>query len=1085
MITRKGINQILGAVFLAVLSTPQVIADFSLNATSSITPCDEFATLVLGDPWDMSNSADVVNFTSNDLNYLSNPSFGSGLFTFGTTLTGGGTFRLLAPHLPSTQAVGGRWGINTPINTSKYTTMTVKMGLQTLDAGQGLRFLWNRGDDYGKYLTFTNKTPTRAGWGSYSVNFNTVGIDPSSDDTNGWSTGNIRGLGILPTVTNQTVNVDYVRLEDPATCGSGNVQYTVTASGSDTLFNLYVDDDTNPFNGFNKKLVSGGSLGSGTASVNALGLQPGSYRIVGVQDGDFATLVNDDPWNFSESTDVSLLGGVSNPTYSNGIFSGTASSAGPQIYMNVDSTKPIVASTFKYLSFKMSPRVNVNLGWSTGATTIFAASADPDGDGVYMVDLTNVAGWSGSLTSFILIPQFTAGTAFTFDFVRLRSQGYVTSDISPTMSSGTTFTVSAVPQVRIFQPDVKGGEAFKPWNFREGDTAFEVNLDLGSDPLHPGEPLSGYLPDVRTVDSIRGDFFKGTNIAGNDDPNDYLNFPQFTTTNNYLINASEYRNLCLKMNIDRDYDLTLGSVTKLIFSRTDGALEELEAWGTIYDRWQGTRWAEYCSDLTTHVTEKGESGRWSGDLNYLRVDPHEFHLDSCCDAKGNPIGNPIAATYYLDYLKLRKDDSAKGAFAILYSTNDPDSASLTTTFYYNSVSSTAGGTAIPVSDLTCEGQVCIWNTTRVANGTYYLYARVSDGINSNTTLAGGRLKVDNSSPASTAPVLSVESPKVNDTICNSMQVKGYSLISQRYEDVAAVQVFIDDVYSSTIFPNLYSPNAVAAFPNADSSNTGFNTQIDVSGVASGAHVINLKAYATDGGSTINSINVTKQNGCSDPSLVTDAAPAGTPTTAKLIDNSVGSGLKLTVEASGDEINYTVTGTKNCTLVRLGTASKAAGPFTYFYGNSDAKAIATNMILAKTATVPRFVGNASTAPKPTDNSAALAAAKKQLAKRKKACKGASGKKKKLCTAQIKKLSREIQALQNQTGGSGGTGTPVTATSVYFTADCNQGSVLSSVQSLESLTFGNAAGAPCENAGNLAFSDWFNCFTFSLGSSTTSR
>ena len=1068
-----------GLALLVSLAISQAKADFSLNASSNLIPCDEFSTLVLHDPWDMSNTADVTNFTSNDLNFLSNPSFTSGLFSFTTTLAGGGTFRLLAPPLPSTQSIGGRWGNNTPIDTAKYTSMTVRMGLASLDAGHGLRFVWNRGSDYGKFLTYTTPTTTKAGWGNYSVNLNSIGIDSSSEDVSAWSTGNIKGFGILPTVNTQGVSIDYVRLEDPTSCGSGTVQYTVTPASNNNYFNLYIDDDTNPFNGFHKKIVNASTIGSGSASLSTLGLNPGNYQIVGVQDSDYATLYRDDPWNFSESTDVSVLGSVSNPTYSGGIFSGTATAAGPQIYLSVDTSTLIPASTFKFLSFKMSPRVNVNMGWGTGSATILASNADPDADGVYTVDLSTATGWTGSISSLILIPQFTAGTNFTFDFVKLRSQGYITTDTSPLSSSGTTFTVSAVPQIKIMQPDIKGGEAFKPWNFRAGDTAFEVNLNLAADPLHSGEPLSGYLPDVRNVDSVRGDFFKGTNTAGNDDPNNYLNFPQFTATNNYLIDASEYRNMCLRMNIDRDYDLTLGSVTKLVFSRTDGAIEELDAWGTIYDRWEGTRWYEYCSDLTTHLSEKGESGRWSGNLNYLRVDPHEFHLDSCCNSKGDPIGNPIAATYYLDYLKLRKDDTAKGSFAIVYATSDVDSSSLGTTFYYNTVNSSIGGTAISAIDLNCEGQVCIWNTKKVSNGTYYIYAKVTDGTNNNTTVATGRLKIDNiSTPATTNPILSVDSPKANDTICSSMQIKGYSLLNQRYEDVVAVQVFVDDVYSATTFPNLYSPKAVIDYPTADSSNTGFNLQVAVNGVANGARVIKLKAYSNDGGVTTTAININKANGCSDPALITDAAPSGVPTSAKLIDTGVGTGINLTVTASGEELKYAVTGTKNCTLVRIGTALKAAGPFTYFYGNSDANAISSNMILAKTTSVPRFIGNAATAPKTTSNKAALTAAKTKLAKKKQSCRKLSGSKKKACDKKVKKLKLVVKNLQKESSQESGTTSPATATSVYFTADCNQGSVVSSVQNLESLNFGNATGSPCENASNLAFSDWFNCFAFSV-------
>jgi hypothetical protein len=1068
----SALHLILISLVSTLFPSTLVYADFNFNVSSSVAPCDEFATKVLSDPWDMNNNADIVNFTTNDLTFLSNTNFSSGLFSMDTTLTGGGTFRLLAPRLPSAIPLGGRWGSTTPIDTNKYKSLTVRMSMDTLDNGQGLRFVWNRTPDYGRQNTFTNKIVTRTGWASYSVDFTNIGIDSLSENTTPWSSGTIEGLGVLPSVTLQRVAVDYVRLEDPSSCGSANLNYTVSPSANGSLYSMYIDSDTNPFNGYYKKILTAESSASGSTQISSLGLEPGNYNVIGIQDNDYATLFRDDAWDMSQSTDIQITGGAADVAFSNGIMSGrvTAPSGGPQFYLRLDhQTKPNL-SLYNKLSFKISPRVDVNvLG-----TTFFANNVDADGDGVYQINLAN----TGSVDSLVIVPAWPTGTNFTLDFVELRSSGFVTTDTLPLAAQGAqSFTVSTPPILKIIEPSIKGGEALRPWNFRQGDTAFSVNLNNGSDPLYPSESLSAYLPDVRRVSLLRGDFFKGTNITGNDDPNDYLTFPQFTNTNNYIIDASQYKNLCLKMAVDRDYDLALGSVTKLIFNREDGAVEELEAWGTITDRWTGSPWYEYCSDLTTHYTEKGEFGRWSGNLKYLRIDPHEFHLDSCCDNKGNPIGNPINSTYYYDYLKLRKDDVSHGKYVIVYDAQDTDSSSLTPTFYYNSKKSATGGTVIQNSQLQCEGKICIWDTNGVPNGTYYIYGTLSDGASSASSLGQGRVQVLNDNAALTQPVLNIEAPSNNSTVCSTIQLKGFSLLSTRFEDVSAVQVFLDGSYLTSLDHSDYSPKAVTEYPNADASNTGFDRKLSVANWSVGNHNVVIKSYASDGGISSQSFTITKQNGCNDPATVNDAEPGGVATAANLLDASVGTGLSLKITENNGELDYLISGAKNCSIVRLGTAKEAKGPFTWFYGNTDATTLESNLIAVKSSKVPRFIGPKQASVPQSDK--ALSKLKNKLKKTSKSCKTKKSKAK--CKKSIKKIKKEIKELtENQ-----GNGQSASSTAVYFVTDCNQGSVTSDVKNLEASTFGNPEGAPCGSPQTISFADWFGCYATTLGLNTSTE
>lgn len=1060
-----------GTYFIfVVLAFGTALADFSLSGNSTIKPCDDFATLVLGDPWDMSNRDDILNFIDLDLSYVANPSFNDGMFSFVTTETAGGTVRFLAPNLPAALPLGGRWGSVYKINTSKYTHFSVRMSMDRLDDNYGLALLWNRGNNYGLYNTYTNFTSTVPRASTYTVNLNTIGVDTTrSDNTNLWSSGNIEGLGLLPTVNTQGVKIDYARLEDPTTCGSDTYSYSVSASAEGSMHNLYLDDDDNPFNGYYKKLVTGSTvIGATSTTISSLGIQPGTYNVVGFQGDDYATIFRDDPWDFNESTDLTASSGISDSAYRDGKLLGVASNA--VVFMRMAPSAPIDASRFNKLSFKISPRTDVVVTFNNGSGNVALAAtmdgADGDGDGVYELDLSGNASWTGSISTLAFSLNYPLSTSFEMDFVALRSDGYVTGDTTPSItvhSSGVT--VGAPPVVHIVQPDHKGGEAVRPWNFRPGDTAFSENVSTDVDADIPTEALSTYLPDVRTVDGLRGDFLKGTNIAGNDDPHDFLFFPYFTTTNNYTIDADKYKYMCVRMMIDREYDLGLGSVSRLSFITEDDRTVVTEEWGVIYDRWSGSKWYEFCGDLSTFYAEGG-GYYWGGKVKSFRFDPHEFHYDTCCQ-EGAPYGNPISATYYLDYIKIRKADESRGKYAIVYETSDPDSSSLTVTFFYNSAQSTTGGTQIGAGDLTCDGEVCIWDTSGVAAGTYYLYAVVSDGTLSTSRLASGVINIVNTGNTDTAPILALDVPEDGMVVCSSLQVKGYALMESRYEDVSAVQLYIDDVFVKRITPTLYSPAAVTGYPSADSSNTGFDEFHDVSGLSDGSHSVIVKAFSSDGGVATSTFTVDKQTGCIDTG-VSDPDPAGTPIASTQRDDLSpgGDGLSLSLQSEGNDLVYLISGTRYCQLIRIGVSLVSGGPYTYIYGNSDANAIDSGFISATSSTVPRFVGEVVL----VDNSRKLSKLRKQLKRRKRQCRAARGttsfstckKKQRKLAKKIKKLNEQERSPSSKADGNG-----------YFIADCNQGQIASNEQSIDASTIGCDDAVSCDHFSDLGV--WFNYLT----------
>lgn len=871
----------------ALLLAPSAHGQITITNPSSVTrtqACDDLATDLYGDPWDMSNSTDINNHITGDVVALGDATFSGGTFSAVTEAAHAATFYLFSPQIIGTTRSGGKFGQDLNIDAAraqKYRQLAIRMYSDTAEASGGLRFIFNRGTDYVPNRTVTQRFPIQQGWHVYRFDMPSLMISAGeSSNTNPWSEGSITSLAIMPAaLSGSRLRIDYIRLEDPASCPSVTVNYQATADGSGSRFSLFLDDNTNPLDGYVTRLTYN-QVASGTpSSISATtdGLDRGvPYKVIGFLNNDHATLTNADPWDMSQLGDISASENVSALASDGASLSGTASSASPSLYLRVDSSG-IDASTFRRFSMKLSQSSpsTVAIFWfnrtgGSGSSVI----TDPNLDGIYELDLGSNASWNGTIREIIIRPVSGAGHAFSIDFISLRTAGYVSALPTPTVYSSTgTITQNNPPLISVLRPAKEGGESFQTWNMNVGDAALTSNLATDTDPAFPTESLTGYLPDVRVVEGNRGDFLKGTNLLGNDDPNIYFTFPR--SSDSSIIDGNSYRNLCVKLLIQRDLDVCLGSIVKPIWLNADNNFTDPMAAISIYNRWSGSRWYEYCFDLPTMNLLGADPQPWAGNITGFRIDPHEFSRDTC-GSNGAPTGNPTQTTFMLDWVKLTRDVTADtGATTVLLDTLDPDDNSSVDLFISTSPN-TSGGTQV-ASGIPSGKRAHVLNTSGIADGTYYLYAVANDGLNTSSRLAAGRLVVRNQgAPSRAAPILSLEAPVNGQNVCSSIQVKGFSLLTDKLERVTAIEVLRGATVVGTLEPRDFSPSARVAYAPStyESSNSGFNGSFDISSWPLGENIVEIRAYSPDGTITSSGpISVTKAaTGCADP--ITDAPPSG-------------------------------------------------------------------------------------------------------------------------------------------------------------------------------------------------------------------
>lgn len=201
------------------------------GANDTLGQGDDFATTVLGDPWDMSEPTDIM--TVND---LPNVTFSGGVLTYNTpTSVGSGGVPLLFGH--GSQVDAGKIGALFPIDTSRYHWLSFRI---RQPSGTSITAIWHTTDEYFFNEASTQSIPvTASGWQTYVINLSTY------PKASGAWTGQVKGLYIQSnTSPGAQVSIDWVRLtaNNPSSNSLPIAWSGLSPSGSSVDF--YVDDDT-------------------------------------------------------------------------------------------------------------------------------------------------------------------------------------------------------------------------------------------------------------------------------------------------------------------------------------------------------------------------------------------------------------------------------------------------------------------------------------------------------------------------------------------------------------------------------------------------------------------------------------------------------------------------------------------------------------------------------------------------------------------------------------------------------------------------------------------------------------------------
>jgi len=271
--------------------------------------------------------------------------------------------------------------------------------------------------------------------------------------------------------------------------------------------------------------------------------------------------------------------------------------------------------------------------------------------------------------------------------------------------------------------DVEHTERLSNTNFLSIDFEDHAGNLYTNQPVYYGESLPAVAPNVG-------------------DPNVFF-FHFHHRAAQTSIDTAKYHNLVFNMGIQGAQSSYDGSIARVMWRVKGESVENVSQ--DIIIRHHEDNWvmSKIVCDLRTLPLEEGAASPshtgWTGEIDAFRIDPHEF-------------SDPRA--FFFDNVRITSDWTVKNSFTIEWNATDSDSSPLVS-LYYDTNNSGYDGTLIAANlaagaaTLNLEEDVSasssgsyVWDVSALPEGKYWIYADISDGINSNRTYTTGPLIID-------------------------------------------------------------------------------------------------------------------------------------------------------------------------------------------------------------------------------------------------------------------------------------------------------------------------------------------------------
>lgn len=249
-----------------------------------IPALDDFATTVMGDPWDMNEPTDLWAYR--DTSYMVNSSFADGMFEATMTDKAGSVMLLTAGAANNAAMRIGKTGYTYPINADKYRYLSYRFYKSNDNCNSSL-VMWYADDSRTPAVTGASNSYAACetpgpGWHTKVVDLATIGIQAGERE---W-TGTIRELILKPFngpgSDGATFKLDWVRLtsEDPRAARPITLRWD---GGDNSDLDLYASEDQK-LDGSDILIARGVDGSEGSYTVNGGKLFPGSFYVAAVDD---------------------------------------------------------------------------------------------------------------------------------------------------------------------------------------------------------------------------------------------------------------------------------------------------------------------------------------------------------------------------------------------------------------------------------------------------------------------------------------------------------------------------------------------------------------------------------------------------------------------------------------------------------------------------------------------------------------------------------------------------------------------------------------------------------------------------------